>query len=141
MADAPDWSTLPLRLVWSREQAGLSRGQMARLLGVHIEFVKDVEARGVWDDRAFGVGRPAGYNRLLVCWAETCAVSPLWLYDGTVTKESELAAAEMERILGEKGCGDESASTIGAWLRATGSVGEALGAMLDVLEQREVTNA
>lgn len=137
----PDWSTLPLRLVWSREQAGLSRGQMARLLGVHVDFLKDVEARGVWDERAFGIGRPAGHDRLLVCWAEACAVSPLWLHNGTVTEETELAATEMERILGESGCGDASIGVIGAWLRATGSVGKALGVMLDVMEQQEVANA
>jgi len=52
------------RVRWTREQAGLSRGQAARLLGVTVEWVTGIEHGTVTPKRGTAPG-DGGHVRLL----------------------------------------------------------------------------
>ena len=85
---------LGVRLKTAREQAGLTQGQVAKLLGLHRPSVSEMEAgrRGVTTDE-------------LAILADTYGVSVNWLLDGEAGDVSrvryEMAARELSSMKAE----------------------------------------
>jgi transcriptional regulator with XRE-family HTH domain len=84
-------SSLGERLRWAREQAGLSQGQVARMLGMHRPTVSEIEA-----------GRRRVPAEELALFAQTYEVSVAWLAgtegDDDIDDRVKLAARELAKL-------------------------------------------
>jgi len=91
MPDAPESSNqLAKRLRAAREQAGLSQGQTAKLLGLHRPTISEIEA-----------GRRRVTAAELAEFSKLYDVSAMWLMDlspDTPDPRIELAARELSKL-------------------------------------------
>lgn len=93
-------STLPSRLRWAREQAGLSQGQVAKMLGVHRPTISSIES-----------GERAVKAEEIVFFAETYDINTEWILRGNAAipedetmqmvarKLSKLSAEDLNKVL------------------------------------------